>query len=125
MSLTPRILIIDDERYVLRLFRTILERAGYSVLTADDGDLGIRTYAEAKPDLVLLDIAMPGLDGVEVLERIRQLDADRTTPIMIISAHSQSSLREVAEKFQVDAYMEKPITSQELLNAIKDILAMH
>lgn len=118
-----KILIIDDERYVLRMFRTILEQAGYAVVTADDGDLGIRTYCEAKPDLVILDIAMPGMDGVEVLERLRGLDAAKRIPIIIISAHAQSSFREVAEKWAVEAYMEKPITSQELLTAISDILA--
>jgi two-component system nitrogen regulation response regulator NtrX len=79
------VLVVDDERRVRESVRAILEDEGYSVLEADDGESALNKVAEDRPDAVLLDVWMPGIDGIETLKGIRQQDQD--LPVIIMSGH--------------------------------------
>ena len=82
----PRILVIDDEAAIRDSLRMILEYEGYEVLQAATGDEGIKLVEREAPDLVFLDIKMPGMDGLEVLQKLRHLV--ETTPIVVVSGHA-------------------------------------
>lgn len=118
-----RILVIDDDRTILEMLGLALSKAGYDVLSATDGDDGIRLYKDENPDLALIDIAMPGIDGYEVVERIRKLeDADSHTPLIILTAHDQTVMRTYAQELGADLYLVKPVTPTDLVKHIEDML---
>src|SRR3954469_12629989 len=87
VSMSSRILVIDDKPDIAIALRMLLERAGHEVLTADNGRHGLRTFYETRPDLVMLDVCMPELDGWQTLERLRDLS---DVPVLIFSGHAAS-----------------------------------
>ncbi len=114
-----RVLIIDDDRTILEMLKLALTRADLEVLSASDGDMGLRIFREQKPDLAIIDIAMPGIDGYDVVERIRASEpADQRTPIIILTAHEQSVMRNYAEELGVNLYLVKPVAPKVLINHI-------
>jgi len=118
-----RILVIDDDRTILEMMEIALGRNNFSVLSAADGDQGLVLFKEQKPDLVIIDIAMPGIDGYEVTERIRRTDGERVTPIIILTAHDQPVMRTYAEELGADLYLTKPISPSKLVEHINSLLA--
>lgn len=112
MDQKPRILIIDDEEIVLDACSQILEGSGYEVATAMDGALGLRRVEELRPDLVFVDLKMPGLSGFEVLERIRALDPSIVT-IVITGYATISTAVEAMQKGAYD-FIPKPFTPDQL-----------
>src|SRR5437764_14589014 len=80
-----RILVIEDDAEIRALLRTLLERAGMQVVEAPDGESGLRTFFETRPELVLLDLSLPRMDGFETLDRIRQLS---DVPVLVLTARS-------------------------------------
>jgi PAS domain S-box-containing protein len=112
-----KILVIDDESVVRSLLRRSLERRGYSVAEAGDGQAGIRAIREATPDLVVLDMTMPELDGAEVLRRIR---ADGfTMPILIASGHLDAAMESRLSGASFQGFLRKPFSVAELVTAIE------
>jgi two-component system response regulator MtrA len=118
--LSPRILIVDDDRTLLRFVGGYLEEEGYEVVTADRGPKALRAFFESKPDLVFLDIMMPGMDGWEVCARMREL-AD--TPIVMLTAKTAEPEKLRGFRLGVDDYITKPFSLAELGARSRAILA--
>lgn len=119
--MAPKILIIDDDQTILTMLRTALQRAGFEPLLAIDGHLGLRFFREEKPDLAIIDIAMPGVDGYQVIETIRTARPD--FPIIVLTAHNLDVMVSYAEELGVDLYLAKPIKPQDLIEHIRELLA--
>jgi DNA-binding response OmpR family regulator len=119
-----RILVIDDDRIILDMLKLALERAEYEVTTALDGAEGLRLFREKKPDLVIADIAMPGIDGYQIVAQVREADRDdEHTPVIILTAHEQSVMRAYAAELGADLYLTKPVTPRVLTDHIGRLLA--
>ena len=113
---TPRILVIDDEPQIRRALRVGLERAGYTVLLAATGEEGLDVAAERQPDLVILDLAMPDLEGTEVC---RQLRAWTQVPIIVLSVRDKDRDKVEALDLGADDYVTKPFSMEELTARIR------
>ena len=121
----PRILIIDDDRTILEMLQIALVRADFETLLATDGDIGLRLFRDEQPDLVIIDVAMPGMDGYDVVERIRKGEPpDQPTPIIMLTAHNQSVMRNYASELGADLYLAKPIAPKELVDHIHRLLGI-
>lgn len=111
-----KILIVDDSGLARRATRQILERAGYEVVDAPDGMAALEKYFLDKPQLVLLDVTMRDMDGLEVLRRIKALDAEAR--VVIVTADVQRSTREMAETEGAAGFLVKPVSAQPLLDIV-------
>jgi DNA-binding response OmpR family regulator len=114
-----RVLVIDDDPDIRGLLRELLERAGYDVSEAANGRLGLRSLYAAQPDLVVLDVAMPELDGWETLERIRDLSE---VPVLMLTARTAELEKVRGLKAGADDYVAKPFGRQELLARVEALL---
>src|SRR5918912_3899062 len=113
---SPSILMVDDDPHVLRSLRAALESHGYRVRSAASGPVALEACATERPDVVLLDLAMPGLDGVEVCRRIRSWSR---VPILVLSALSEETRKVRALDAGADDYVTKPFRVEELLARIR------
>ncbi|MDQ6661436.1 MAG: response regulator transcription factor, partial [Chloroflexota bacterium] len=114
-----KILIIEDEANIAQVIRLYLEQAGYTVLAASDGVAGIELHAREHPDLVILDLMLPALDGMEVCRRIR---AWANTPILMLTARSAEEDRIAGLEMGADDYLVKPFSPREVVSRVKAIL---
>ncbi|MCX6032539.1 MAG: response regulator [Chloroflexi bacterium] len=110
------ILIIDDSALSRRIMRRILEVAGYQVQEAADGMAGLESYFLSKPDLVLLDITMTGMHGLEALTQLRALDSQAR--VIMASADIQASTRAMAAEAGAIGFVNKPLTAEQVLSAV-------
>ena len=118
-----KILIVDDEVDTLRLIGMMLESKGFQIFAASNGDKAISIAENDQPDLILLDIMMPGIDGYDVTRQLRQNKATHDIPIIIFTAKTNMDDRVQGLELGADAYLTKPISSRELLAHIKAVLA--
>lgn len=116
MPQSAKILVVDDERQITRVLRTTLESHGYEVTIAQDGIEALRTYEHGAPDLVITDLSMPRMDGVELTRAIRLLGE---TPIIVLSVREQDQTKVDALDAGADDYMTKPFSSPELLARVR------
>ena len=116
------ILIVDDETVALRILQYTLNKQGYSVQTASSGDEALRLASQTTFELMILDISMPMMDGVELLTELRQLSETANTPIIMLTASSQDEDRVRAENAGANLYMTKPFSSQKILEAVESLL---
>lgn len=114
----PRILVIDDEVAIRDSMRMILDYEGYEVLTAATGEEGIALVEREAPDLVFLDIKMPGMDGLEVLQRLRHLV--EVTPIVVVSGHATITTAVEATRLGAFDFIEKPLASERVLVTVRN-----
>ena len=114
-----KILVVDDEREILEMTRKRLERSGYKVLTASDGKEGIKKTVEEKPDLILLDIVMPDMDGFTMLRKLKGHSSTSLIPVIMLSAKGECDSLLKGEDFGALDYFIKPFDWQELLKYIK------
>ncbi|MFC5456457.1 response regulator transcription factor [Prosthecobacter fluviatilis] len=105
-------LIIDDEQQMRRLLRMVLESRGYEVSEAAEGQLGLQEAAFHRPDVVLLDLGLPGMNGIEVLKRLREWS---DVPVLILSVRDQETIKVEALENGADDYVTKPFGTAELL----------
>jgi two-component system cell cycle response regulator DivK len=120
---TPRrILVVEDNPLNLKLVRDVLQFAGYDVIEAQSGEEGLRVAEEDPPDLVLMDLQLPGIDGTETLRRLRQGSLGRDVPIVAVTAFAMAEDRERATLAGFDGYVEKPISVRELPGQIEAFL---
>ncbi len=112
------ILVVDDEQSIRFLYREELEEDGYRVITAADGEEALRKVRKDKPDLITLDIRMPGMDGIEVLHRIREMDKE--IPVIMSTAYGE--YRNDFNVWASDAYVIKTANLGELKKTIKRLL---
>lgn len=119
----PVVLLVDDEAEITANLAQILGRSGFAVHTAADGEQALRSVADAEPDLVVSDVLMPGLDGRELLRRLR---ADgRWTPVILLTQVGESFERAAALDEGADDYLNKPFDPQELISRIRAVLRRH
>jgi DNA-binding response OmpR family regulator len=116
---STRILVIEDEKDIVRLLKYNLEKEGYVTLTAHDGEAGLDLARKDKPDLILLDLMLPKMDGMQVCRAIRQ---DSQVPIIMLTAKKEEIDRIVGLELGADDYVTKPFSVRELLARIKTIL---
>jgi two-component system KDP operon response regulator KdpE len=120
MADKKRILVVDDEPQITRVLRTALTGSGYEVRTADDGHSGLRSAREWLPDLVITDVSMPNMSGIELC---RQLRAESTLPIIVLSVKGEEKTKVEALDAGADDYVTKPIGMDELLARVRRNLA--
>lgn len=111
-----KILVVDDEEAIANIIKFNLEKEGYSVITASDGEEGLNLYNEKKPDLVILDIMMPKINGIEVLKEIR---SKSTTPVIMLTAKEDELDKVLGLELGADDYMTKPFSVRELAARVK------
>src|SRR2546430_12586980 len=114
-----KILIIEDEATIAQLIRLYLEQANYQVLTAGDGVAGLELHARERPDLDILDLMLPVMDGMEVCRRIR---AWANTPILMLTARQGEEDRIAGLELGADDYLVKPFSPREVVSRVKAIL---
>ena len=114
-----KILVVDDDTNICELLRLYLTKEGYQVTTANDGEEGLEKFNQIKPDMVLLDVMMPGLDGLEVCRRIR---AAGNTPVMMLTAKGETFDKVLGLELGADDYMVKPFDTKEVIARIKAVL---
>ena len=118
-----RILIADDEPHIRRILQILLETVGFEVDLRQDGTDAIEAVQGSEPyDLILLDIMMPGATGLEVLEKIRQMDERKSTPVVILTAKGQDADRQAAFSLGADDFLTKPFSPKKLLARIHQII---
>jgi two-component system chemotaxis response regulator CheY len=115
-----KVLIVDDSALTRRSLRQILESAGCDVVEAEDGLSGLERYYLEKPDVVLLDLVMRGMYGLDVIQKLRELDSGAR--IVVVSADVQSSSHELASQAGAKAFINKPFDRSEILVAIDNAL---
>ena len=113
------VLIVEDDRNIQELLQMYLEKEGYAVTVASDGGQGLSKYRAIKPDLVLLDVMMPVMDGWEVCRTIR---AESSTPIIMLTAKGETDDKVTGLKYGADDYVTKPFEMKELLARIEAVL---
>jgi DNA-binding response OmpR family regulator len=119
---TGTILVIDDEKDIQELVRYNLEKEGYDVIVARDGSSGLDIALRHRPDLIVLDLMMPGMDGLEVCRRLRSDDRGRRVPLLMLTAKATETDRVVGLEFGADDYVTKPFSPRELVARVKAIL---
>lgn len=117
-----KILIIDDDGGMRLALRRLLEGSGYEVIEAEGGIDGIYRAKQETPDLILLDVAMPELDGIEVCKRIKEIENLRKIPIIMLSSMTDRELVVIAIKEGASDYLAKPVKKRELLDKINTYL---
>jgi two-component system, OmpR family, alkaline phosphatase synthesis response regulator PhoP len=113
------VLVVDDEPKIVRLARDYLEHAGYAVLTAGDGPSAVQASRTRRPDLVILDLGLPGLDGLEVLRSIRSTGA---TPVVVLTARDTELDKLLGLELGADDYVTKPFSPRELVARVRAVL---
>ena len=113
------ILVVDDEPQITQLARAYLEQAGFGVLTAKDGTLALTTFRAERPDLIVLDLGLPGMDGLDVTRAVRK---DSNTPIVMLTARGEESDKLVGLELGADDYLVKPFSPKELVARVRAVL---
>lgn len=117
-----RILLVDDEPEIIKLFSTLLERGGYSVVSTTSGEVALRTIERDPPDLVILDLSMPEPDGFEILKRIRGKQAG--VRVLVVSGFLQGSLLLAAKYAGASAVLSKDQAPEQLLGTVDQLLGV-
>ena len=115
----PTILIIEDEIELVRVLSSYLAQANYQVITAGQGDVGLSLWSQKKPDLVILDLNLPGMDGLDVAREIRR-KAD--TPIIMVTARVEETDRLIGLELGADDYITKPFSPREVVARVRAVL---
>ena len=117
-----KVLVVDDEDNIIELIRLGLRYEGFQVEVASDGEQGIALAQRIDPDLVILDVMMPGIDGLEVCRRLRSNPTTRNVPVLMLTAKDEVGDRILGLQTGADDYLTKPFDFYELLERIKAIL---
>jgi two-component system, cell cycle response regulator DivK len=122
--MTPsRILVVEDNPKNLKLVRDVLTHSGYEVIDATSGEDGVRLAQEKAPDLILMDLQLPGIDGAEALRRIRAGEGS-WVPVVAVTAFAMNDDRTRAFESGFDGYVEKPISVRTFLQQVRDFLKL-
>ena len=112
--MSKRVLVVEDSQVIQRLIEVCLRPAGFEVETRDDGPSGLEAALTNPPDLMILDVGLPRMDGWEVLQRLRTDDRTRDLTVLVLTAHAQEETRERADKGGADAFLTKPFRPNDL-----------
>ena len=122
MKKSPLILVVDDEEPLLKLLRVNLTADGYRVITASNGISALTLLEEQKPDLILMDILMPNMDGYQACSMIKRDKSTRSIPVVMLTGLGYEHNKKLAEEAGADGYITKPFTQKELLDTIGKFL---
>jgi DNA-binding response OmpR family regulator len=122
--MAKRVLVVDDDPQVVVIARVVLEQAGFEVMVASDGAECLDMIAKQRPGLVILDVAMPVMNGIEALRAIRQGPDTTTLPVIVLSARTEDRDVAVGQAAGADLYLAKPFTPEELTAAVNRLLDM-
>jgi two-component system response regulator ResD len=114
-----RVLVVDDEERIRRLLKMYMEKEGYEIVEAEDGETALSKAASEEFDLILLDVMLPGMDGMEVCTRLRQI---KSTPIIMLTAKGEEGNRVQGFEVGADDYVVKPFSPREVIYRVKAIL---
>lgn len=118
----PRVLVVDDSPDGIQIIQTMLESHGYRISSTESGEHALVMAAEAAPDLIILDVVMPGMSGVEVLEKLRASPRTSRIPVILLTGKSQDEDVITGYQTGADYYITKPFTSKQLLYGIQLVL---
>jgi two-component system cell cycle response regulator DivK len=121
-GMTKRILVVEDQPDNLQILRDLLTNAGYEMIEAQDGEEGVRAAGAERPDLILMDIQLPLLDGYEATRRIKADPALRAIPIIVVTSYALSGDEAKARAAGCDGYVPKPYSPRQLLAKIREYL---
>jgi two-component system alkaline phosphatase synthesis response regulator PhoP len=119
MVAVATILVVDDEPRIVQVVRDYLEHGGFTVLTASDGPAALRSARTGRPDLIVLDLGLPGLDGLDVARSLRR---DGAVPIIMLTARTEESDKLVGLELGADDYLTKPFSPKELVARVRAVL---
>lgn len=119
MEMKSSILVVDDEERIRRLLRMYLEKEGYNIDEAEDGERALEKASQSDYDLVLLDVMLPGIDGIEVCAKLRQI---KSTPVIMLTAKGEETNRVQGFEAGADDYVVKPFSPREVIYRVKAIL---
>ncbi|MCD6289969.1 MAG: response regulator transcription factor [Anaerolineae bacterium] len=120
--MAQRVLVVDDDRQIVRLVRAYLEQSGFEVLTASDGETALHTIRSERPDLVVLDLMLPGRDGWEITRILRSDPSLVGTPIIMLTARVEDTDKIVGLELGADDYVTKPFNPRELVARVRAVL---
>ena len=120
--MSKRILVVEDQEDNRQILRDLLNSVGYQILEAEDGARGVAAAEAERPDLILMDIQLPGLDGYEATRRIKNEPALRAIPVIVVTSYALSGDEDKARAAGCDAYIAKPYNTNRLLAMIRDFL---
>lgn len=115
------VLVVDDDPLILEVLQTVLDLEEFRVSTATDGETGLRMLSEDRPDVVVVDVMMPGLDGLEVCRRIKGDPATAELPVVLLTARDRTEDQRAGEEAGCDAYLTKPFSPLYLIDVISEI----
>jgi two-component system, cell cycle response regulator DivK len=115
-----RILVVEDNEKNMKLFRDVLQASGYETVEATTGEAAIELAVEHEPTLVLMDVQLPGIDGIEALGELRRDDRTASIPVLALTAQAMHGDRERFLEAGFDGYLAKPVDVIELVNAVKE-----
>ena len=121
-SAVKKVLIVEDQEDILEIIRITLELDNFELHSASDGEAGLRMAAQIKPDLILSDVMMPRMDGLQLCRRIRADPALRRTKLILLSARAQAEDRRAGQAAGADAYLTKPYSPLQLLETVQQVL---
>ncbi len=119
-----KILIVDDEKDIIDFVQNRLLRENYEVVTARDGEEALLKVKETDPDMILLDLVMPKLNGFEVLKAVREQFSDKWRPVIIVSANDELEALKKCYGLEADHYLTKPCTMEALLSGIRTMISL-
>jgi two-component system OmpR family response regulator len=116
------VVVVEDERNIIEAISFILSRDGWDVKTHSNGHDAVEAVRARAPDLVILDVMLPGKSGFDILQDMRKDDELSTIPVLMLTARGQERDREMAERAGADRYMTKPFSNAEVLEAVRDLV---
>ena len=119
MNTTKTVLLVEDNEDNLIVYRTILDHVGYRVIEARDGEEGVARARADKPDLILMDVSLPKMDGWEATRRIKADESTRQIPIIAVTAHALDDDREKAIQVGCDGYLAKPVAPRRVVEEVE------
>jgi len=120
--MAKRVLLVDDEKDMLFMLRFRMEAAGYEVISAEDGIEGYASALRDKPDIILLDVLLPGIDGLQLCRKLKDSEALSRIPVLILTASNVKDVERKCSDAGADGYLKKPFDSLELLGKVKFLL---
>ncbi len=122
-SVAKTVIVIEDERNIIEAISFILSRDGWDVATHSNGHDAVDAVRARRPDIVILDVMLPGRSGFDILQDIREDAELGQTPVLMLTARGQEKDREMAERAGASAYMTKPFSNAEVLDAVRALVA--
>ncbi len=118
-----RVLLIEDEPNIIEAISYILSKDGWTVHTHSDGETAMDKVLQAVPDLIILDVMLPGRSGYDILRDLRAESLTKTVPVMMLTARGQAKDREMAERLGVTRFMTKPFSNADVLESVRALAA--